>query len=409
MTETDGRLRFAVALSRASDPEEAARTLVRAVIPEIGAGPIDLAFLFCSSHYATQAEALALVVRETLGPSCLVGCTGEGVIAGSEEIEAGAAVTLWAARLPHSHVTPLRLSVSSLQNDDGLSGWPEDLGRKIEQPCFLLLADPFSTPMNEALSMIADRCPGSPAIGGLAGGGRDPGENRMFLNDQVFDGGLVGVALSGPVSIRPVISQGCRPIGDRFVVTKADRNIVYELGGTPALERLQAVFESLTTEDQQLAQQALHVGMVIDEHGNRFGRGDFLVRNLIGADRNCGSLAIGDLVEEGQTLQFHVRDADSATEDLSHLLTAERARHQHPPLAALLFSCCGRGRGLFGRPHHDIRVLRKEAGNIPVGGFFAQGEIGPVGGSNFLHGYTASVALFSESTCARKSETVGYA
>jgi small ligand-binding sensory domain FIST len=270
------------------------------------------------------------------------------------------------------------------------------LGEDHEAPTFILLADPFTTPMAEALTVLADRWPGAAAIGGLAGGGRNQGDHRLLLNDTVHDNGLVGVALSGPLSIRTVVSQGCRPIGDPFVVTRAEQNVIHELGGEPALERLQAVFESLAGDERRMAHQALHVGIVIDEHRERFERGDFLIRNLIGADRSSGSVAIGDQVQEGQTVQFHLRDAKSASEDLNLLLALDRTKHEQPPLGALLFSCCGRGHGLFGKPHHDITVLRERVGEIPAAGFFAQGEIGPVGGSNFLHGYTASLALFSE-------------
>ena len=164
----------------------------------------------------------------------------------------------------------------------------------------------------------------------------------------------------------------------------------------PALERLEAVFESLTDEDRQRAHRALHLGIVIDEHRNRFERGDFLIRNLLGADRTTGTVAIGDVVQEGQTVQFHLRDAESATDDLNSLLATDRAEHRRPPLGALMFSCCGRGRGLFGRPNHDVAVTMERLGPIPIAGFFAQGEIGPIGNRNFLHGYTASLALFSE-------------
>ncbi len=206
----------------------------------------------------------------------------------------------------------------------------------------------------------------------------------------------MGIRLSGAVDIRPIISQGCRLIGDRFIVTKAEHNLIHELGGTPALERLQAVFESLTEEDRRRAQRALHLGIVIDEHRNRFERGDFLIRNLLGADQTTGAVAIGDVVQEGQTVQFHLRDAESASEDLHSLLSADRAGFRHPPLGALMFSCCGRGRGLFGRPNHDAAAVTKQLGRIPIAGFFAQGEIGPIGHRNFLHGYTASMALFAE-------------
>jgi len=389
-------MKFAVSASREGNPVEAGLLLARDIKRGLLSEPVDLACLFFSSHYADHAESLSAAVREELRPGLLLGCTGEGVLAKSEEIEGDAAVTLWAARLPVVRLTPVRLSV--LQHDEGysVSGWPEGLGAGPERPTFLLFADPFSTPVDEVLALMADRYPGSKAIGGLAGGGNDLGENRLVLNDEVYEGGLVGVALSGPVQIRTVISQGCRPIGERFVVTKAEKTVIQELGGTPALVRLQQTFESLTEPDRRLAHRALHIGVLMDEHRNRFERGDFLVRNLIGADRNSGSIAIGDVVREGQTVQFHVRDARSATEDLKLMLAAERVRSDKPVLGGLVFSCCGRGRGLFGRPHHDAMAIQEGIGDVPLAGFFAQGEIGPVGGTNFLHGYTASIALFSE-------------
>jgi small ligand-binding sensory domain FIST len=390
-------MRFSSAFSQDLDALQAGDAIAHTVKSDLGMEPVDLACVFLSSHYARYADDLSRAVRQILAPRILLGCTGEGIIAGSEEFERTAAVVLWAARLPGASLTALRLSAGQ---DEGpassIHGWPAGLSQGSDRPCFLLLADPFSTPMCEILSMMADRSPGSMAVGGLAGGGRDLGENRMLLNEAVYDDGLVGVAISGPVAIRTIVSQGCRPIGERYIVTRAENNIIYELAGVPALERLQTMFESLGPQERDLAQQALHLGIVMDEQRNRFDRGDFLVRNLVGADRTSGSLAVGDLIKEGQTIQFHVRDAQSASEDLHLLLAAANYRHKTAPQGALMFSCCGRGRGLFGRPHHDITVLRERAGKIPIAGFFAQGEIGPVGGSNFLHGYTASLALFCE-------------
>jgi len=273
-----------------------------------------------------------------------------------------------------------------------MPGWPDS---SAESSTFILLADPFTTPMHDVLSVMADRYPNGQSIGGLAGGGRGPGDNRLMQNGEVFDGGVVGVQLSGPIAIRTVISQGCCPIGERYVVTRAEQNMVFELGGKPAITRLQEVFESLEGPRRRDAHRALHIGIAIDEHRNRFERGDFLVRNLVGADQEAGAIVIGDLVQEGQTVQFQLRDAKSASDDLHVLLAADRTKHRNPPLGALLFSCCGRGEGLFGHSHHDSKVVQERVGPIPVAGFFAQGEIGPVGGKNFLHGYTASVALFS--------------
>jgi small ligand-binding sensory domain FIST len=220
------------------------------------------------------------------------------------------------------------------------------------------------------------------------------GENKLFLDGELYSDGLVGVALAGNVLVRTVISQGCRPIGERFIVTKAEQNVIHELGGEPALSCLERVFSSLSSSERSLAQRALHIGIAMNEHRAQFGRGDFLIRNLLGADQQTGAVVIGDMVQEGQTVQFQVRDADSADKDLRHLLSGS-AETRHPaPQGALLFSCCGRGKGLFGRADHDAGVLEEHLGNIPVSGFFAQGEVGPVGGRNFLHGYTASIALF---------------
>ncbi|MBX9660458.1 MAG: FIST C-terminal domain-containing protein [Nitrospiraceae bacterium] len=386
---------FVSAVSRNPDTEAAARDLVDEVRAKLGGVTPDLAFVFFSSHHVSRAELLAETMTDVLGARVSLGCSGEGVIAGAEELETSPAVTLWTACLPGVTLTPVRLSFSQTKDQFSLPGWPESDG---QEGTFLLLADPFSTPMQDVLSLLEERYPGAAAIGGLAGGGQDAGENRLFLGRQTFENGLVGVRVSGPIEVRPVISQGCRPIGERYVVTKAEHNLVHEMGGTPALTRLQAVFESLGGDDRRRAHRALHVGIVIDEHRNRFERGDFLVRNLVGADQSTGAVAIGDVVQEGQTVQFHLRDAKSASEDLHLLLAADRSRHPNAPLGALVFSCCGRGQGLFGRPHHDSGVLAERLGQIPVAGFFAQGEIGPVGGRNFLHGYTASMALFAQPT-----------
>lgn len=389
-------LKFAAAVSRERDSHAAGSAVAQAARRDLEGRQADLACLFFSPQYAESAEELVEAVRQELSPHLLIGCSGEGVIGGGEEIESAAAVTLWTASLPGVALTPFRLSADQDEYGISMTGWPGNFDEPLERPSFLLLADPFSTPMDEVFSLLADRCSGAPAIGGLAGGGRDQGDNRMVLDGNVYDGGLVGVALSGPLAIRTVVSQGCRPIGERYMVTRAEHNVIHELSGTPALERLQSLFGSLSDKEQHLAQRALHIGVVMDEQRNRFERGDFLVRNLIGADQRSGSVAIGDVVKEGQTVQFHLRDAQSATEDLHLMLAAERARHPQPPLGALVFSCCGRGRGLFGRPHHDVSTLKERVGDVPTAGFFAQGEIGPVGGANFLHGYTASVALFSE-------------
>jgi small ligand-binding sensory domain FIST len=389
-------MRFASAVSRDLNVGRVGQALAEGIRQDLGEGPVDLACLFISSHHASHAEALCSRLRKALAPVVLIGCTGEGIIAEGEEIEATAAAALWAARMPGVTLTPFRPSFGEAEETTGMQDWLRCHPAGAANPFLLLLADPFSTPVSAVLGELTDRAPGIRAIGGLSGGGHDLGENRMILNDTVYGDGLVGVALSGPLAVRTIVSQGCRPIGERYVITKAENNVIHELGGRSAIEQLQAVFESLNAEERRLAHQALHIGIAMDEQRAEFGRGDFLVRNLIGLDRETGSLAVGDHLREGQTVQFHVRDARTASEDLHLLLAAECSRHRSPPKSALLFSCCGRGRGLFGRPHHDVGVIRERLGDIPIAGFFAQGEIGPVGGTNFLHGYTASLALFCE-------------
>jgi small ligand-binding sensory domain FIST len=206
----------------------------------------------------------------------------------------------------------------------------------------------------------------------------------------------VGVLLQGAVGLRSIVSQGCRPVGRPFVITRAAENVIQELGGRPALERLQQLWQELTPEERELFQQAPHLGLVMNEYQGEFRRGDFLVRNVLGFDRSSGALVITDRVRVGQTVQFHVRDAGAADEDLRALLRLDAGAHERRPAGALVFSCNGRGTRLFPEPDHDARAVRAEAGAVPLAGFFAQGELGPVGGQNFLHGFTASVALFEE-------------
>lgn len=389
-------MQFSVAFSKQIDTDSAALEVVASIRTQLGGTPIDLVCVFFSAHHTEGAGRLAERLTGTLRPKLLLGCSGEGVIAGAEELETTPALTVWAAVLPDVHLHPLHSSFSPTQDQFHLTGWPIP---GVDDGSFLLLADPFTTPVQDILGILDDRYPGAQAIGGLVGGGQEVGANRLVFNDQVYDGGLVGVRLSGAVDIRPVISQGCRLIGERFVVTKAERNLIHELGGEPALGRLQTVFSSLSEEDRRGANRAVHLGIVIDEHRNRFERGDFLIRNLLGADQTTGAIAVGEVVQEGQTVQFQLRDAVSASQEFNALLAADHAGHRHPPLGALMFSCCGRGQGLFGKPNHDAGTASARLGAIPLAGFFAQGEIGPIGGRNFLHGYTASLALFAERDC----------
>jgi small ligand-binding sensory domain FIST len=347
----------------------------------------DLLVCFASPHHVGTFEDIASALRRLLEPEVMVGVTAVSIIAGAREVEDAPAVAVWAARFDDAALTPVSLRMVETPDGAAVVGWPDV---SVDGRTLLLLADPFTFPVDAFLGRLNDDMPGLRVLGGLASAARGPGGNRLVLDDDVVTEGAVGVFLDAAVDVRTVVSQGCRPIGRPFTVTRAEGNLVYELGGQPALERLRELAAEASDDERALMQRGLHVGIVVDEHKVDFERGDFLVRNVMGAEESTGALAVGDTVALGQTLQFHVRDADAADEDLHALLTGVDAG------AALLFTCNGRGRHLFGVADHDAGVVEKLLGPIPVAGAFCAGEIGPVGGQNFLHGFTASLALFPE-------------
>ena len=387
-----------VAVSHDSSAARAAHAVSHAVREAFGGNAIDLACLFFSPHYADSARELARSLSRSLAPRVMVGCMGAGIIGPSEEYEHQPAVTLWAAHLPGVQLAPFRLTFREQDADAALvEGWPATLDALSERPTLLMFADPFSTPIKDVFRTMEQRCPGAPAIGGLASGGDDLGEHRLVYNDEIVEEGLAGVALWGQVSVRTLVSQGCRPIGERYVVTKAEKNVIYELGGVPTLKRLQAMLQGTGPDGGKQAARAVQVGVAFDEQREKFDQGDFLIRSLVGADQRSGGVAISDVVKEGQTIQFHVRDPKAASDDFNLLLARDRLTHRDALIkGALLFSCTGRGRRFFPQPDHDITALQRPGRGIPAAGFFASGEIGPVGGKNFIHGYSASVAFFAE-------------
>jgi small ligand-binding sensory domain FIST len=359
-------------------------------------GDPDLAIVFFSPHHAGTAPALARSLHERLRPRCLIGSIGEAVVGTGREVEHQPAMSLWLGKwtgeveLELCHLTPQKTS-------DGLSllGWPDALVEGVADPgTLLLLGDPFTFPAQEIfLPQVDADYPGLRVHGGMASGMAGPGQTPLILGPEVVDLGAVGVLLRGPAGVRSVVSQGCRPIGVPLVVTKSQDNVVQELGGQPAMARLKAMYDELSPQDQNLFQRGPHVGIAMTEYRETFRRGDFLVRNLYSVDRATGAMAITDRVRVGQTVQFHVRDAETADEDLRLLLKQSLAGASKPQ-AALLFTCNGRGSRLFGSPDHDAAVLGEAIGPVPLAGLFAAGELGPVGGRNFIHGFTASVVLF---------------
>jgi small ligand-binding sensory domain FIST len=388
---------FASALATGASTRQAVDEVCAEVRTRL-AGEADLAVLFFSSHHARAAEVLARTVGEHLSPRCLLGCVAESVIANDWEIEQSPAVSLWASRWARPvTMEPFHLVLERTADGPSLFGWPDELtATDAETSAVLLLGDPFTFPIDLFLRRVNEDSPGCRVLGGMASGVNGPGQCRLLLQDTVKDQGAAGVLLKGAFGLRSIVSQGCRPIGRHLVITRAQDNLILELGGKTPLALLQELWPTLTSEEQQLFQQGLHLGRVLNEYRGEFQRGDFLVRNVLALERETGALAITDRVRAGQTVQFHVRDAETADEDLRALLRLDMSAHDRKPGGVLLFSCNGRGTRLFSEPHHDARVVRAEAGDVPLAGFFAQGELGPIGGKNFIHGFTASVALFEE-------------
>jgi small ligand-binding sensory domain FIST len=292
----------------------------------------------------------------------------------------------------------VRLTTAQIDGGWIVEGLPDTDARQARS--LLLIADPFSFPVDAFLDSLGASHPDLAVVGGLASAARGPGGNRLLIDGHVYSNGAVGVLLDADVAPTSLVSQGCRPIGDPLIVTRAEHNVIFELAGRPALDRLINLVESLGPEDRALAARGLHCGLVIDERKETFARGDFLIRGVVGADREHGAVAIGDVVDVGTTIQFHVRDAESADDDLHSLLGAL----DRPVDAALVFTCNGRGTHLFGSPHHDAAAVSEHAApGAAVAGMFCAGELGPVGGRNFLHGFTASIALFRDRTLGSSS------
>ncbi len=388
----DATFCFAAALSTSADTQVALKEVCRQIAERLPDGA-DLTVVFFSSHHAPHAEQISAALMSTLKTRHLLGATGEAIVGGNREIEGEPALSVWAAKMPGVDMVSFHLDY---QRPDGGSfvGWPDELSDSWPTDATLLLiADAFTFPADVLLARLGEDQPGVMVLGGMASGAAKPGENRLLLGDQVHSTGGVALLLSGGIRIRSVVSQGCRPIGKPMVITKAQQNVVLELGGKPALTQLRELFETLPPDEQRLLQHGLQLGRVINEYQSGFACGDFLIRNVLGFDSETGAIAIGDFARVGQTVQFHVRDAQTADDDLRQLLTA--AKTGHPPAAgALLFTCNGRGLRLFSQPDHDARTILDALGDIPLAGFFAHGEIGPIGGQNFLHGFNAAVALF---------------
>ncbi len=387
-------MRWASTISREATLERAVAAAAAEAGDALGARP-DLAVVFPSSQYGRDLRQLPELLPAPLRECTLIGCAGAGVIGGGEECEGAPAVSLTLAALPGVKLAARHFEDETLPSGRARSSvWHAALGAVPSDggPSFLILADPFTFMIEPFVQALDRHYPDSTKIGGLASGGHRRGDSVLFVNGGVHASGAACLTLDGELDVRAIVAQGCRPIGQPLFVTRAHGNLLLELDGRRPTEVLAEVFEQSDARDRALlAPGGVFLGLVMRPGEQVYGRGDYLVRNLLGVDDESGALWIGAELEANQVVQFHVRDAVTSAEDLEHAL--EPLDRSAAPAGALLFSCLGRGQHLYGRPDHDTDAFRRHAGPTPLGGFFCNGEIGPVRGRTFIHGYTSAFAL----------------
>jgi small ligand-binding sensory domain FIST len=391
------QMQWANALSTRPSLEAAVTDVVERAVSSLTA-PADLGLVFISSAFASEYSRLLPLLAEKLSVPVMIGCSGGGVIGTStegqtQEVESEAALSLTLAHLPGVNLQVFHIMSEELPDlDSSPDAWINLIGvQPSATPQFILLSSSFSSGINELLQGLDFAYPDSVILGGQASAGGMGGRVALFCNDRLYREGTVGLALTGNIVLETIVAQGCRPIGEPMQVTKAERNIILELDEKVPLVVLRDLINSLSEKERTLAQHSLFVGVAMDEFKLSLQQGDFLIRSILGVDPAGGAIAIGDLVRPGQRLQFHLRDAEASSEDLEFLL--ERYQNQQTTqssaCAALMFSCVGRGEGLYGKPDFDSALFKRYFQDLPIGGFFCGGEIGPVGGRTFLHGYTS--------------------
>lgn len=365
----------------------------------------DFGLVFISSAFASEYSRLLPLLQEALSVPCLVGCSGGGVIGTKDksyEIEQQPALSLCLACLPNVTTKSFYLTEADLPDLDGPpDAWIDKIGvSPADNPSFILMADPFSSGINDLLQGLDFAYPSAVKVGGLASVSSIQRSSGLFHDTAFYSEGVVGVALTGDIVVDAIVAQGCRPIGDTYRVSEGERNILLKLEDsgqqesaprTP-LEVLQEILQDLTEDDRELAQHSLFIGIAQDGFKTNLHHGDFLIRNLLGVDPRIGAIAIGDRIRTGQRIQFHLRDARTSAEDLESLLIKYQGQltdQQAASAGALMFSCMGRGEGLYNKPHFDSHLFNRYLAAVPVSGFFCGGEIGPIGSTTFLHGYTS--------------------
>lgn len=409
--ETD-RMKWASALSTRPSLEAAVQEVTHQAQQALQ-GSADLGLVFISAAFASEYSRLMPLLQENLSVPALIGCGGGGIVGmtpdgQAKEVEGDAALTLCLARLPGVAIKTFHIDSNELPDlDASPERWSDLIGvAPSDRPHFVLLSDPMSSGINDLLQGLDFAYPSAVKVGGLTTGGGTTGS--LFCNYQVYREGTVGVALSGNIVMESIVAQGCRPIGQIYRVVEGERNILLKLEEQPdgdvacgvartPLEVLQDMFQDLNDDDRALMPHSLFVGIAQSEFKQHLEQGDFLIRNLLGVDPRVGAVAIGDRVRPGQRIQFHLRDAEASAEDLETLLERYQLNASGPaPVGALMFSCVGRGEGLYDEPNFDSHLFSRYIKNVPLSGFFCGGEIGPIGNSTFLHGYTSVFGICRE-------------
>jgi small ligand-binding sensory domain FIST len=393
-------MKWASAISEETDLAAALEECAAKVTSELGPdSPASLVVVFASATYNEASADVPRILGERFPDAMIFGCSGAGIIGDAREIEQQPAVALTVGHLPGVETKPFRMISDELPSpDEPPDAWSDLLNvSPDDKPQFLVLMDPFSMAGEGLLSGLDYAYPSATKVGGLTSGSGLPGGHALFLGNDVYRDGAIGIALTGDIVVETVVAQGCRPIGELKRITKAERNLLMELDGERAMDYLRDMFGRLSPEDQNLVGNNLFLGIAMDPQLELedVNAGDFLIRNLIGTDQENGYVAIGELLREGQLAQFHIRDASTSSEDLQRQLTRYmETSGEASPVGALMFQCNGRGKYLYGKENHDSDLFTEMLGSIPLGGFFCNGEIGQVSGTTYLHGYTSSFALF---------------
>jgi small ligand-binding sensory domain FIST len=366
---------------------------LRARLP---AKTVSLGLVFMSPKFFPHAEQVLEILRLHAQIPLLAGCSGGGLVTNSEELESAGGLVLALYSLPGATLKGVRFTQEQVEAAEGENYWLVENGvAKDRVNGWLAFVDPFHLDGEKWLRSWNKDYSGVPVYGGLASGNFPEPLAQVYLDGEVFEDGGVTIAVGGDVALAGVISQGCTPIGEAWTLTRVEQNLIRHIANRPAYAVLSETVQNLPPEEQRKVQGNLHIGLVVNEYLDEFHRGDFLVRNLLGGDPNSGVLAVGALPRMGQTIQFQRRDAAAASEDLNELLAREKTRLADAEIyGGCLFCCNGRGKNLFGRPSHDSELVQAHFGPTGIAGFFCNGEIGPIGDKNFLHGFTASLALF---------------